>query len=586
MSCIESPTRSVDVLVVGGGPVGLVTAIQLQHFSNSSSPYTTLILEKHPKSTQDSYGRAITLYPRTTEMLDQLSLADELAQKSFACRSTVSYDRNGKEVAGRGWSFMEQMGKDSWTQWDFALVLRQMYQEDVFRERLKSLGGNLETEKEVVRIDVDESVEIGGFRVRVVLIDGKTGAEEVIVCRYVIGADGGRSFVRRDLEIPFDGETTEDRWVRIDGVVETDMPKSRGYGAIESPTHGNVLWAALDHGATRIGFAFTKERREKYETFDEAAAVAEAIESVKPFKLSFKQIDWFTVYSVGQRVARNFYTKDCIFLAGDACHTHSSGAAQGMNAGIHDAVNLAWKLNMVLQKQASHSILSTYEDERRPNVQKLINYDKEISRLMTMQLPWNWKGDPKADPNEILGLVMAEASAFTSGLSISFNENLLNVRGSFSLGNLGPIAGCRGPDAKLFKPGSFEATRLHKELPSNSKFYVIVFTGDPDDTKSHLSTFFAAVKSSSVFQKKSLPIKWTTIAAKAGPSAYELLGVMPLGRIYYDVEETAHLRYGVDSKEGGVFVLRPDGWIGTAAPLKTETVKELETYLRNILILD
>ena len=62
---------------------------------------------------------------------------------------------------------------------------------------------------------------------------------------------------------------------------------------------------------------------------------------MKPFKLKFKQIDWFTVYSVGQRVARQFFTKDCVFLAGDACHTHSSGAAQGMNTGMHDAVNLA-----------------------------------------------------------------------------------------------------------------------------------------------------------------------------------------------------------------------------------------------------
>jgi phenol 2-monooxygenase len=125
-----------------------------------------------------------------------------------------------------------------------------------------------------------------------------TGVDETVICRYLIGADGGRSFVRRALEIPFDGETSEDRWVRVDGVIETDMPKSRTYGAIESPTHGNVLWAALDHGATRIGFAFTKERQAKYEVFDEKAAVAEAIESVKPFKLSFKQVDWFTVYSV------------------------------------------------------------------------------------------------------------------------------------------------------------------------------------------------------------------------------------------------------------------------------------------------
>jgi phenol 2-monooxygenase len=267
-----------------------------------------------------------------------------------------------------------------------------------------------------------------------------TGEEQTIMCKYLVGVDGGRSFVRRALDIPFDGSTTEDKWVRIDGMIETNMPKSRVYGAIESPTHGNVLWAALDHGATRIGFAFTAERQKKYPEFNEAAAVAEAIASVKPFTLKFKQVDWFTVYSVGQRVARNFFAKDCVFLAGDACHTHSSGAAQGMNTGIHDACNLGWKLSMVLDGLTHPSLLDTYESERLPNVQKLINYDKDISRLMTMQLPLGWKGDPNADPNEILGTIMEEASTFTSGLSIAFDLNVLNVKGSFeSSSEPGPV---------------------------------------------------------------------------------------------------------------------------------------------------
>lgn len=86
--------------------VGLITAFQLARFGHATS---IAIIEKYPKSSQDQYGRAITLYPRSTEMLDQLSLADDLAQECFACRSTVSYDKDGKEVQGRGWYFMENM---------------------------------------------------------------------------------------------------------------------------------------------------------------------------------------------------------------------------------------------------------------------------------------------------------------------------------------------------------------------------------------------------------------------------------------------------------------------------------------------
>jgi phenol 2-monooxygenase len=144
---------------------------------------------------------------------------------------------------------------------------------------------------------VVETTPEDGYRITAVTKNRDTGLEESIKCRYLVGADGGRSFVRRKLDIPFDGSSSEDKWVRIDGVIETDMPKTRVYGAIESPTHGNVLWAALDHGGTRIGFAFTAERQKAYPEFNEAAAVAEAIASVKPFSLKFKQVDWFTVYS-------------------------------------------------------------------------------------------------------------------------------------------------------------------------------------------------------------------------------------------------------------------------------------------------
>jgi phenol 2-monooxygenase (NADPH) len=515
-------------------------------------------------------------------MLDQLGLADELAQQCFACRTTVSYDPDGNEVQGRGWYFMENM-KD--TAWDFALVLRQKYQEEIFRKRLREEGVELQAPVELMRVDVLDSVVEGGYRVSATTRDGVSGTTSGIRCKYLIGADGGRSFVRRALDIPFDGSNTEDKWVRIDGMVETDMPKSRSYGAIESKTHGNVLWAPLDHGATRIGFAFTAERQKGHPEFNEAAAVAEAIESVKPFKVSFTRVDWFTVYSVGQKMARNFFVGDCVFLAGDACHTHSSGAAQGMNTGIHDSINLGWKLSLVLRGIAHRSLLTTYESERLPNVQKLINYDKDISRLMTMQLPIGWKGDPNADPNEVLGYVMEEASTFTSGLSIDFNANMLNVQGSF-VSATGPSPGQRGPDVQLQKPGTFETTRLHKIMPNLSHFYVVIFVGELEETSALFREFSNAVERSRLLGNAHLPITWVTIPGQSGPSAFELLGSSPLGRVYFDQGQTAHARYGVDVKKGAVVVLRPDGWVGTSTILGSEAVKELETYFSSFLIVD
>ncbi|OTA91155.1 hypothetical protein M434DRAFT_397413 [Hypoxylon sp. CO27-5] len=567
----------VDVLIVGAGPVGLIMAYQLAKFGGVS----VRIIEQHPKSVQDAYGRAITLFPRTAEMLDQLGLADELLQGCFACRETVAYDASGQEVQGRGWSFMNRM---KGTVFDFALVLRQKLQEDIFRNAMTQYGVRLDAPVQLTTASVDQNVS----RVTAVLLNNRTGAYETMRSRYLIGCDGGHSSVRRIFNIPFEGSASEDRWVRIDGQIKTNMPKPRSYCSIESPTHGNVLWVALDHGATRIGYAFTDDRAKAYSKFDETAAVEEAIAAVKPFHIEFERVDWWTIYTVGQRIAKDFFVDDCVFLAGDACHTHSSGAAQGMNTGIHDAVNLAWKLSLKLRGLANPDLLKTYQAERLPNVQQLIQYDKDISRLMTNRLPEKWQGDPDADVNEVLGHLLEEARTFNSGLGISYEvqeDNPLNVCGSFC--SLEPLIspGRRGPDIVLSRPGTFELTRLIRELPNTAAFSVLVFASK--STPPIPEALFEDTTGSPFLQLLITEgyLKFITILPEQAPSPYEFLGHEPLGRAYFDVgggHKTAYQWYGIVPARGAIVVLRPDGWIGTMVELGLEAVLELESYFDNI----
>ncbi|GAP84366.2 putative 3-(3-hydroxy-phenyl)propionate hydroxylase [Rosellinia necatrix] len=563
----------VDVLVVGAGPVGLVTAYQLAKFGGVS----VRIIEKNVKSVQDAYGRAITLFPRTSELLDQLGLADELLQEAFACRETVAYSSRGEEVYGRGWSFMNDM-KD--TVFDFALVLRQKYQEEIFRNALERYGVEVEAPIELIDVNIDNTASPTGHAVTAAIRNNEDKSTKAIRCRRLVGADGGRSSVRHLLEIPFEGSTSEDKWVRIDGHVKTNLPRPRTYCSIESPTHGNVLWVGLDRGATRIGYAFTDDRAKAYAEFDEQAAVTEAIAAVKPFTLEFENVDWWTIYTVGQRIAKRFSIDDRVFLVGDACHTHSSGAAQGMNTGIHDAVNLGWKLSLVLRGLASPTLLNTYESERRPHIQKLIQYDADISRLMTNRLPENWQGDPNADTHEVLGQIMDEAGAFSSGLGISYEpvaDNPIMVVGGLP----GPLrTGMRAPDIPLLMPGTFERTRLARVIPNTGCFHVIFFIADNPHTLS--SNDFQAVRQSRVLKNHNIScsVAYLTILPRKAPSVYG-----SLGRAYFHIEDqTGYQRYGVDPNRGGAVVIRPDGWISALLPANNSVVYELESLFRGILL--
>lgn len=257
-----------------------------------------------------------------------------------------------------------------------------------------------------------------------------------------------------------------------------------------------------------------------------------------------------------------------------------------MNTGLHDAVNLAWKLTMVIRGQAEPTLLHSYETERRPNVEKLIEYDKDISRLMSLQLPIGWKGDPNTDPNDILGEVMAEAGTFSSGLGIFYEpDQVLNVEGSLKHGSdmLAAAPGKRGPDVTLQKPATFEATRLHKETPNVGRFYVVVFAGEAQDTSASLESLSDELQKTYFFSNKAHPISWLTISATAGASACEVLGIQPFGRTFYDKGGLAHERYGVDVKQGAIFVLRPYGWIGTAVQMGDGAVEELGTYFKRFL---
>lgn len=560
------------------------------------------------------------------ELLDQIGLGQDIAQQCFACRTAASFDSEGNEVQGRGWSFLEDISD---TKWNFASVLRQKYVEEILRAALEEYGITVHAPAVFVDMDIDESLAIGDYRVTACIQDATEQEPPQLVsvkARFIVGADGSRTAVRRAAKIETDGDSGEDKWVRIDGLITTDNPKPRCYGSIESKTHGNVLWVPLDHGCTRIGFAFSAERVNRWPGgFSEAVAVAEAKAAVRPFDIEFARVDWASIYIVGQRVARKFYSQGCVFLAGDSCHTHSSGAGQGMNTGVHDAVNLAWKLFLVLTGVAKPTLLDTYEHERRPNAQKLINYDKDISALISRRLPDSWKGDPDADPNHVLAQIFQSAKGFNTGLAISFEPNMLNIPPAplSSGASLTPIdtiptpatAGYRAPDIPLECPETLQPTTLHALTPNTARFYIVVFACNLAAVKRdsrnldllQLRRFADALASSAALsgtlkpnksvprsassQATNFPVTWLTVLANQTPCVYEGLGnSAPFGRVYFDSTGEGHRRYGINKDTPGagkVVLLRPDGWIGMVIDLVqggNAIVGSLERYFAGFLV--
>jgi phenol 2-monooxygenase len=545
-----------DVIICGGGPVGLLLAFQLARLG-----IPTLIIEQFDKTQQDMYGRASTLYPRTIEMLDQLGLLDEMAQVGLIGRASVTY-KDGQKVQDRGWDFLNTISDTFLT---YCLNIRQKYSEDIFRRALEQHGGKVNAGWTLKNFIVDDKAD--DYKIAAEMTD-RNGATVAAKSKYIIGADGGKSSVRQIAGIPFIGERSAFNWIRIDAVINTDMPQSRiGFGAIESATHGNVLWVALDHGRSRIGFALPKALYEQYgEGITENVVKQEAAKAMAPFKIEFVSVDWWTLYSIGQRVAETFQHQDRVLLAGDAAHTHSSGAAQGMNTGVHDAVNLAWKLGGVLKGWYKPEVLETYSPERRAIAQHLIKLDKLISTLISGHIPESYTGNAQGgDANSILLDVINSTSQFTIGLGVAYEpDDLLNR----AVGVTSVRAGRRAPDVLVRKPGSRFPTRLYELTKNNGVFWVVVFAGEPLRTAARLRALRAYLDSADSFTKHlTNAFDFLTIIAGTGLQPDEALGVDKFGHACYDVDHSAYTRYGISTSEGAIVVLRPDGILATAAEL-------------------
>lgn len=554
--------EEVDVLICGGGPVGLLIAYCLARHGG----VTSYVVEQHERTEQIAYGRAAMIAPRTLEMFDQLDLADALGQIGFVVRRQVAY-KNGERAQNPGATFPDLYD----TFFDHLLLCRQRYTEDVIRDGYsKCSGGNVHYGERLVDFAIEGVDE--KYAVKSTVETQEKGLIS-IRSRYIIGADGSRSRVRELAGIAFEGEKTNRHWIRIDGIVETNMPEARiGLCGIESPSHGSILWACLDHGVTRVGFALPQKLWEEFgANISQEDVIREAQKALQPFTLEFKTVDWWTMYSVGQRLVSEYRKNDRIFLAGDAAHTHSSGAAQGMNTGMHDAVNLSWKLAGFINGWLSEEVLNTYAAERRPIAQRVIDQDKTITVLTEGKIPEQLKDHSEADARNLLMETFKKNASLNNGLGIAYPADDLTVMVSNPAISQKIQPGQRTPDVLVQRPGLRIPLRLHSITKNHGKFTIMLFCGDPSHTQRPSKKFREYLDGPTSFLRYPADFfQGVTIIVGSNESGSpdERLGTPCFGNAFYDVDGLAHERYGIPVSKGAVVIARPDGTIGTLCALE------------------
>lgn len=338
------------VLIVGAGPTGLSLACQLIRYGIDFT-----IIDK--KETTTPYSRAIGVQARTLEIYEQIGLADKLIALGKPAE-TVRLIAGG-EI--RGEAVLKDIGAGL-SAYPYMLIVEQGKHEALLYDHIVSCGRNVEWRTELTSFEQDTD----GVSAVIATADGTT---ETVRAKYLVGCDGAASPVRHALGLTFEGDTVERLFYVADVEIDWKFTHDSLYVCLAEHTI-TAFFPMLGQNRYRIVGTFP-EGHDKGEGEILYEEIERQIEIDTQLKLDISNINWFSVYKVHSRVVNKFSEGRC-FIAGDAAHIHTPAGAQGMNTGIQDGYNLAWKLAMVLKHGADDKLLDTYNEERLPNARRLI----------------------------------------------------------------------------------------------------------------------------------------------------------------------------------------------------------------------
>ena len=350
-----------DVLIVGAGPTGLMMACQL---AINNIPFQ--IIDKNEDHTTQS--RALVIQARSVEILNLMGISEEAIQQGKITKAIGAFF-NGKKVLR---VIVNNMGQGL-TRFPYLLMLEQSHTEKLLVKFLSDHGHNVRRQIELKSFSQDNNGVISILN----LPDGK---ESTIKTKYLIGADGAHSIVREQLKIPFGGKTYEQSLFVLDCKAEVDIPEDEMYLTFSDKAFGGFF--PLTNGRWRILGNIPREFEGKQEiTFEDISKdFAERVH----MNVNLYDPQWISAYHSHHRYASTFRQDRC-FLTGDAAHIHSPVGAQGMNTGLQDAYNLAWKLVLVLKRKGKDSLLDTFTEERVTIARNLVRSTDRVFNVVTAE---------------------------------------------------------------------------------------------------------------------------------------------------------------------------------------------------------
>lgn len=415
---LDRPERlpdEVDVLIVGSGPAGMLLAAQMSQFPQ----LTTRLIEK--REGRLPLGQADGIQPRSVETFQAFGFADRITAEAYNIGWMNFWAPNPDAP--------DEIVRTTRTE-DYGFKISEFPHLIVNQARVLDYFAEAAADGPA-RIRPDYGVEFLGLtvgegeypvEVRVRTAEG----DRTIHAKYVAGCDGARSGVRQAIGRTHVGAAARHAWGVMDVLVETDFPDWRIKCAINAAA-GNILHIPREGGYLSRMYidlgevAADDDHRVRQTPIDEV--IRRANEILHPYSIDVKQVAWHSVYEVGHRVTDQFVNdldSPRVFLTGDACHTHSAKAGQGMNVSMQDGFNLGWKLGHVLTGLASADLLRTYDDERRPVAQQLIDFDREWSSLMAR------KPGEITDPAELSTYYLATAE-FPSGFMTHYGPSAITA---------------------------------------------------------------------------------------------------------------------------------------------------------------